>query len=160
MQFVTIEECRAQLKTDEYQDADVEAAATRAEAACVAFCNREIFVDASALASALLAMPTTAQGQYNSYTAALAAAEDITDEITKSMTIAVATDTYRRALNDQNRTRVAKVAGDDFKAAVLLTLGHLWRNREDVAAGQGATAVELPMNSKWYLAPYFYAGGN
>jgi hypothetical protein len=49
-------------------------------------------------------------------------------------------------------------AGDDpiliddaIKAAILLTLGHLYRNREDVIAGQSAGALALPLGARSLL---------
>jgi hypothetical protein len=44
------------------------------------------------------------------------------------------------------------VADDAIRAAILLTLGHLYANREDSIIG--VSAVELPMGSQWLLAPY------
>lgn len=51
-------------------------------------------------------------------------------------------------------------AGDDpilvddaIRAAILLTLGHLYRNREDVVAGQSAGAVALPLGARALLQP-------
>jgi hypothetical protein len=52
-------------------------------------------------------------------------------------------------------------AGDDpmvvtkaVMAAVLLILGHLYRTREDVQTGQGASAVQIPMGAHSLLWPY------
>lgn len=49
-------------------------------------------------------------------------------------------------------------AGDDpilvddaIKAAILLTLGHLYRNREDVVAGPSAGALALPLGARALL---------
>lgn len=56
---------------------------------------------------------------------------------------------------------LAGVAGDDpmvvndaIKAAILLTLGHLWANREDVLTGNGAAAVQLPLGARPLLWPH------
>jgi hypothetical protein len=46
------------------------------------------------------------------------------------------------------------VINDAIRAAILLQLGHLYRNREDVAAGASAAAVELPLGSRTLLQPY------
>lgn len=42
---------------------------------------------------------------------------------------------------------------EDIKAAMLLTLGHLYANREDVVVGGGGASA-LPMNSRWLLDSY------
>jgi hypothetical protein len=44
------------------------------------------------------------------------------------------------------------VVTDAIIAAILLILGHLYMNREDVLIG--LTPMELPMNSRYLLAPY------
>jgi hypothetical protein len=44
------------------------------------------------------------------------------------------------------------VITDAVIAAMLLILGHLYMNREDVLVG--ITPAELPMNSRYLLAPY------
>lgn len=43
------------------------------------------------------------------------------------------------------------VCNDLVRAAILLILGHLWANREDVTTG---APVELPNGSRSLLAPY------
>lgn len=44
------------------------------------------------------------------------------------------------------------IVTDAIIAAMLLILGHLYMNREDVIVG--VTSSELPMNSRYLLAPY------
>jgi hypothetical protein len=44
------------------------------------------------------------------------------------------------------------VVTDAIIAAMLLILGHLYMNREDVVIG--VVPMELPMNSRYLLAPY------
>lgn len=53
------------------------------------------------------------------------------------------------------------VAGDDpmlvtpvVKAAVLLILGHLYRNREEVLVGTSAAAAQLPVGATALLWPH------
>ena len=44
------------------------------------------------------------------------------------------------------------VCNDLVRAAILLTLGHLWENREDNVVG--ATVAELKVGAAQLLAPY------
>ncbi|ANN78913.1 head-tail connector protein [Bordetella flabilis] len=70
----------------------------------------------------------------------------------------------RRVYEDEPAMAAAVLAGkagedpmvvnDMIKAAILLLLGHLYRNREDVISGQTAAAVQLPMGSRALLQPY------
>lgn len=53
------------------------------------------------------------------------------------------------------------VAGDDpmvvtpvIKAAVLLLLGHLYRNREEVVMGDSAASAQLPVGATTLLWPH------
>ncbi len=41
-----------------------------------------------------------------------------------------------------------------IRAAILLTLGNLWENREDQIVAQGLTPVQLPIGVKALLLPY------
>lgn len=46
-----------------------------------------------------------------------------------------------------------------INAAVLLILGHLYANREEVITGN-VSAVQVPVGADWLLTPYvYYAGG-
>lgn len=68
----------------------------------------------------------------------------------------------RKVYQDEATMEAAKeagTAGDDpmvanaeFHAAVLLTAGHLYVNREQVVLG--VTAVDLPMGARDFLQPY------
>lgn len=67
----------------------------------------------------------------------------------------------RNVYADQGALDAAVVAGtagdapmvcnDLVRAAMLLILGHLWANREDITTG---APIELPNGSRWLLAPY------
>lgn len=56
------------------------------------------------------------------------------------------------ALMDGSAGTGAIVANHAIRAAMLLILGHLYANREDVVAG--VSVAELPMGSRALLAPY------
>lgn len=48
---------------------------------------------------------------------------------------------------------------ETIRAAILLTAGHLYRNRQDVIAGAGsAAAVQLPNGARRILEPYLWVG--
>jgi len=46
------------------------------------------------------------------------------------------------------------VATDAVRAAILLIVGHLYANRENVITGMRAAAVQVPQSSQWLLDPY------
>jgi len=158
MKFVTLEQAQQYIKTDGDDDDTLTLCVDAAEAACVTYCNRSIFADEAERDAALAATPADAQAARTQYDAALAAAEEMEPGIERDESILLANTIYDSQRAEISSVRRGKIAQDDFKAAVLRTAGSFYANREDVVAGQGATAAELPMNSKFYLAPYFYAG--
>lgn len=64
------------------------------------------------------------------------------------------TDVMAAAVLDGSAGDDPMVVNDAIKAAILLILGHLWRNREDVVTGQGAAAVQLPLGARTLLFPH------
>lgn len=52
----------------------------------------------------------------------------------------------------QGADLVGIVVNDAIRAAILLTIGHLYANRESVVTGTIAT--ELPMTTRYLLDPY------
>lgn len=56
------------------------------------------------------------------------------------------------AAGDDDGTGIA--ADEAITAGILLILGHLYTNREDVITGLRAAAVAVPESSAWLLAPY------
>lgn len=63
-------------------------------------------------------------------------------------------DEMAAAVDAGNAGEDPMVVNDAIKAAILLTLGHLWSNREDVVSGPSAAAVELPMGARSLLWPH------
>lgn len=46
------------------------------------------------------------------------------------------------------------VVNASIKAAILLTFGHLYRNREAVLTGTSAAAVKIPLGAEEFLWPH------
>jgi hypothetical protein len=46
------------------------------------------------------------------------------------------------------------VCNKSIQAAILLTVGHLWANRENAVVGPTAAAVELPFGAQSLLWPF------
>lgn len=126
--------------------------ADAAEAAAVGFLNRNVYVDNAALTAALAAVDMT--GIHSAYEDAIEAADALDSDLDKQF----ATDKANIALHDAqlsaSMTLDGMVVTKDIKSAVLLIAGHLYRNRESVATGQSASAVEVPMSAEWLMRPY------
>lgn len=58
----------------------------------------------------------------------------------------------KKAVENGSAGQHPMVVNDAIIAAMLLILGHLYMNREDIVTG--ASSVELPMNSRYLLAHY------
>jgi len=159
MRFITIETARVHCKTDGTDDdAQLEICVDGAEAACVREVNRDVFVDATAQSVAMTALPGIMATARTAYDAAIIAADALTDSNARDFAIELAESELTKAKVAASKTMKGIVAEPNFVSAVLLTLGHLYANREDVVAGQGAAAVELPNASRALLAPLRWVG--
>jgi hypothetical protein len=49
-------------------------------------------------------------------------------------------------------------SADDIINAVLLTVGHYYRQRESVTTGQGAAALEVPLTVQHIMSSYHWMG--
>ena len=153
MPLLTIEQCRRQCRVDgDYDDALLLDCMGGAADAAAAYLNRAIFEDQEALDAAWDALPAEAASATEAHAAALAAAAVEPDPSKATAMIAVADE--RQAAASLARTRVLSgvVVNPSILAAVRLTLGHLYANREDVVVG--ATVAELPQGAKSLLRPY------
>lgn len=59
---------------------------------------------------------------------------------------------YLRAQVAYRQTIDGMVVNDTIKSAVLLIVGHLYANREDVVAG--VSVAQMPNGAEWLLQPY------
>jgi len=70
-------------------------------------------------------------------------------------------DAYSERYNEKRGQALRKVNGcvadGAVKAAILMTFGHLYRNRQDVVVGN-MTASQLPVGAQRILQPYLHIG--
>lgn len=158
MKFVTLDECDQHCKTDGEDLEMLTVYADAAEASCIALCNRAVFVDAAARDAALDGIQAGVEAARTQYDEAVTAAEAIDDAEVRCYMLNLAKSRYDKELLVQMGISQGVVAGPDFKAAVLLTVGHLYRNREDVVTGSGAGAVALPRGARDILQHYLWPG--
>lgn len=153
MRLITSAQARDQVHADGVDEAMLELYEGAAVDAAEAFLNRHLFADDSAMASAVATVPDELAAADTAYEAAIAAADEL-DGSTRCAMREAATATLQAAVTSAQETLAGMVANDAIRSAVLLILGHLYRNREDVQTGQGAAAVELPMGAHALLWPY------
>lgn len=67
-------------------------------------------------------------------------------------------DGYIQALGNVRARYNGVLVDDTIRAAILLTVGHLYRNRQDVVMGQQGNAQMLPVGAQRILQPYLWIG--
>lgn len=154
MKFVTLDEAKAACRADDEDDALLTLYVNAAEAACMRYCGRTIFKDATEQNTATEGLQSAMTAARDALDAANAAADLIEVPELACLARAQAQRVYVKAIRKIDYDMVGQVAEDDFKAAVLMTLGHFYRNREDVASD----LIAVPQNSRFYLDPYVYQG--
>jgi exosome complex RNA-binding protein Rrp42 (RNase PH superfamily) len=108
--------------------------------------------DGTALQTAMTAAPAALTAATAAKESAVTAAEALTDADEKAAALQVAETAYMRALVAYRQAFDGIVVNDTIKAAVLLTVGSLYAQREDVVVG--ASVAALPNGADYLLQPY------
>ena len=144
---------RQHLKADDedIEEALIEQYMASAVSVCESYCNRKFYEDADALAAdrtAALADMATAKET-----------RDTDLEATDDCDVQnVINNTWISARAACLARTNGIVVDDTIKAAILMTIGRLYRVRQDVATGQGASAVQVPEGARRILEPYLWIG--
>lgn len=141
--------CRADPSDDEVLQVYAQAACSAAEA----FLGRRLFEDQQSLDAAIAGIPTALAAADAAYKSAITAAE-LLEGPQRIYALAAAARALDFAVTSADRIGLGIVVNDHIRAGILLILGHLYRNREDVMTEQGAAAVQLPMGAHALLWPY------
>ncbi len=154
MSFVTLAEAKIHLRATDGTDEDalIGLYINAAEQAAVKALDRGVYADGTALQTAMTAAPAALTAATAAKEAAIVAAEAMTDADEKAAALQVAETAYLRALVAYRQVFDGIVVNDQIKAAVLLTVGHLYANREDVVIG--ASVAALPNGADFLLQPY------
>lgn len=128
---LTLDFVRAYLKADSADDTVITALMASARSICQDYCNRNFFDTDELLATAVASATTTLATTLAARDAELAAGASPPDVGTKYATTlgAIRADLYGVVINDS------------ISAAILLTIGHLYTNREDVDMPTGAQRI-------------------
>lgn len=136
MTFITLAAAKNHLNvvgTD--NDADITIKLSAAEQIAVAHLNRNVYVDQTALDTAIALVPAALIAAGAAYAAADAAADLITDDDARNAEKAYAFSQYSGAYLAGAATRNGIVVNDLIMAAMLLILGDLFAQREDSVIG-------------------------
>lgn len=153
MTFVTLPEAKLHLRVDSAdEDALIGVYITAAEQMAIALLDRGVYADDTALGVAKAAAPGELDTAIAAYESAIAAAEALADETAKAASIQTAGNGLLRAKVAHRQAMDGMVVNEAIKAAVLLIVGHLYVNREDVVAG--VSVAQMPNGAEWLLQPY------
>lgn len=153
MSFVTLPEAKLHLRVDGIdEDALIGVYINAAEQSAVSLLDRGVYADGTALGAAKASAPADLAAATATYTAAIAAAQALADTTEQAAATQAAEYAYLRAQVAYRQAFDGIVVNDTIKAAVMLTVGHLYANREDVVAG--VSVAKLPNGAEWLLAPY------
>ena len=134
------------------EDALIGVYITAAEQMAIALLDRGVYADGTALGVAKAAAPGELDTAIAAYESAIAAAEALADETAKAASIQTAGNGLLRAKVAHRHAMDGMVVNEAIKAAVLLIVGSLYAQREDVVVG--VSVAQLPNGAEWLLAPY------
>jgi hypothetical protein len=154
--FITPEIAKVHLRDPVADESDLALKSTAAEQAAVLYLDRAVFASQDALNEAVAQVPATLATVKAAYAAADAAAGLIADIDLCLIEKTYAFDVYLEAKFAAARIRRGLVINSAIQSAMLLILGHLWENREDVITGTIAT--ELPNGARCLLDAYRHYG--
>jgi hypothetical protein len=123
-----------------------------AESAAQAFCQRKFFAEQEDLVTARAAIPGMVREATAAFDAAVLVAKEIEDLSEQNAALAVACRIREEALGEYEQTLWGIVITDDIKAAILLTLDHLYENRSENVIG--SIVSELKTGVQSLLWPY------
>jgi hypothetical protein len=152
MSVITLASAKAHLRLEsDYPDVQVQGKLDAAESAAAQFLNRRVFADQAALDAAITAVPAALVAAGVAYQAALTTAGEIEDGVARCAAEGHALRVYRDAQTLANETYAGIVINPQIEAAILLTLGHLFENRQDVQQG---AVQQLPIGAEQLLFPF------
>jgi len=153
MSFVTLEEAKLHLRVDGTdEDALIGVYIAAAEKSAIALLDRGVYADGTALGVAKAAAPVELDSAIAAYEAAMTAAEAMTDANAIAAAVQAAGNDLLRAQVAHRQAMDGMVVNEAIKAAVLLIVGSLYAQREDVVVG--VSVAQLPNGAEWLLAPY------
>ena len=153
MIFVTTSEAKLHLRVDSAdEDALIGVYITAAEQMAIALLDRGVYADETALGVAKAAATGELDTAIAAYESAIAAAEALADETAIAAAIQTAGHDLLRAKVAHRQAMDGMVVNEAIKAAVLLIVGSLYAQREDVVVG--ASVAALPNGADYLLQPF------
>lgn len=153
MSFVSLDEAKIHLRVDGTDEDELIAVyITAAEQSAMSLLDRGVYAGGTALGAARAAAPAELAAATATYTAAIAAAQALADTTEQAAATQAAEYAYLRAQVAYRQAMDGIVVNDVIKSAVLLTVGSLYAQREDVVVG--ASVAALPNGADHLLQPF------
>lgn len=149
--MIDIQIARAHLKADGDDDNLIALYIPNAVSICEGFCNRKFYA--------------TAQAQIEDFDLALDELTTVREQRNTAVENTCDPNTMI-ALNDRylvQRSRIMQringlVVDGTITAAILMVLGSLYKNRQEVVVGQYSGASQIPLGARRILEPYLWIG--
>ena len=153
MPFITTAEAKLHLRVDGVaEDALIGIYIAAAEASAVAFIDRAVYADQPALDAALATAPAALSAATLAYDDAIVIANALPGAVEREAATLAADNALLCARMHYRRIMDGMMVNEAIRAAILLTTGHLYANREDVVTG--VTVAALPNGAQYLLQPY------
>lgn len=130
MPLVTPEQVRAQVRGEPADDTMLALYSSAAERSVQQFLNRKVYENADALVAGQAAASALAASSWTVYQDALSAASTAPDYVARTAAERQAKATYEMAQAEVMEAQRGMVIEDDIRIAILLLVGHMFRNRE------------------------------
>lgn len=151
--MIDLELAREHIKADEEEVEDdlIEQYIASSQTICEGYCNRKFYeTDVEHEADYIVALAELAVA-IEARDDALAEAEDC--EVRNAIN-----NRYIQIIGAIKQRINGIVVDDTIIAAMLMTLGHLYFNRQEVVVGQYSGATQVPAGAKRMLEPYLWVG--
>lgn len=157
MSLVTLAQAKLHLRVDGTdEDSLIQIYIDAAEQDVANTLQRNIYADNTALSAAIAAAPTALANATTAYEAAITAADLIEDADQQDVATIKAREDYFHAIEEAKRTNRGLVINDTIKSAILLLIGHLYGNREEVVVGLNMAAMpqHIIVGVQYLLNPF------
>lgn len=145
MSIVTLADAKLHLRvTGDDENTLIQAHLNAAEMLAASWMGRSIYADSAALSTARAAVPAALSAATTAYIAAVDAAALLEDATEAGIALDAAEQDYQKAQTVARMTHSGVVINDLIKAAVLLTVGALYADRETAEPPRAAQHLLQP----------------